>query len=605
MVKKNGEPKTRRVREGRVNEQGQVVWTSDAMDRIRSVFQQHADGWMNVLTGLGVRSRDKRAGMEFAGAPRISHQRELLAEMYAGDDLVGRIVDLPAQEMYREWIDLTAGTEEGGLDADVSSEILQELDDLGAQSAFADAEAWARLYGGSIILVGVDDGQEPVEPLRMESLQSVDWLTALDRFDVEVATFYEDPLEEKFGLPKLYRITGTSDVRANQGTQEAPTAFNTLVHETRTIRFDGVRTTRRKRRENQGWGDSVLERYVEVIRDFQGASGGIMHLLADFSQGVFKIKGLAKALAADKDGLVLKRLQMLDIARSMVRAVPLDADAEEFTREGAAVAGLADLYDRMMMRVSSATGIPVTLLFGRSPAGLNATGESDIRLFYDHIAALQETSTRPRLEYLLEVMLNARQGPTGGQEPETWNFEFNPLYQESAKEQAETRKLIAEADSIWISSKVLLPDEVALSRFGGDTFSPETMIDEELRAEQEAKREADEARREEQQRELAEQQPPAQQLTVVNQDGKDDAPHYRLQEDDERSSQVCSRCAFSGGGPVCRRFDFVFDRGHTCDDWLEQSELIVIADRREDGKKAKRRRGRGRRRSGRRRGRNY
>ena len=533
-----------RVRGGHVdNVTGAVVWTKDSIEKIGTVL----DGWTNVLTGLGSRSRDKRTGMAFQGAPRITHQKELLDELYHGDYLVGRIVDLLPQEMYREWIDLTVGGEDGN-DPEVASMMLQEMDSLGAQKAFADAEAWARLFGGAVILLGVDDGdKDPREPLNLDGIKSLDWLTVLSRFELEPHEFYENPLEEKFGLPRTYRINSLSDVRSGAAIAND---VGSVIHESRLIRFDGVRTSRRKRRENRGWSDSVLERYIQIIRDFQGASGGVMHLLTDFSQAVFKIKGLAKALAADKDGLVLKRLQMLDIARSMVRAIPLDADAEEFTREGAAVAGMSDLYDRMMMLVSAATGYPVTLLFGRSPAGENATGESDIRLFYDFVSSRQETEARPRLEYLLEVMFSAKDGPMRGQQPDSWNFEWVPLFQESSKEQAETRKLIAEADKIYIENGVVSADEVAESRYGGDTYSPETMLDVEAR-EQQALIEA-----------TAEATSP---INVVSEENRNDAPNIRAVLDDDSG---CSVCAYSAGS-ICTRFKFVYDDGGVCDDWLK------------------------------------
>jgi hypothetical protein len=267
----------------------------------------------------------------------------------------------------------------------------------------------------------------------------------------------------------------------------------------------------------------------------------------------------------------------------MVRAVPLDADAEEFERAGAGVAGLGEVYDRMMMRLSAATGIPVTLLFGRSPAGMNATGESDIRLFYDYISSLQETQTRPRLEYLIELMLNATDGPTGGNAPESWNFEFNPLWQESAKERAETRRLISVADTNYVNTGVLTSNEVAESRFGGETYSPETMLDFEKRSEEDA---------------MMEEMGP---VSVVPVGDKDDAPSYRLHTDNDDG--VCSQCLFSRSGPVCSRYGFAWDAGHRCDEWRGFNPLVAINEKREDVRR--RRMTKIGQRKGRKRGRNY
>ena len=57
-----------------------------------------------------------------------------------------------------------------------------------------------------------------------------------------------------------------------------------------------------------------------------------------------------------------------------------------------------------MLDISGAAEIPATRLFGRSPQGLNATGESDLKIYYEKIGQLQQTYLRPALERLLPVM---------------------------------------------------------------------------------------------------------------------------------------------------------------------------------------------------------
>ncbi|MFQ8761936.1 MAG: anti-CBASS protein Acb1 family protein [Intestinimonas sp.] len=57
----------------------------------------------------------------------------------------------------------------------------------------------------------------------------------------------------------------------------------------------------------------------------------------------------------------------------------------------------------MCLDLSGASRIPVTKLFGRSPAGMNATGESDLRNYYDYVDTLREAKLRPILEKLLPV----------------------------------------------------------------------------------------------------------------------------------------------------------------------------------------------------------
>lgn len=579
---------------GTVKNNGHISWTDKAVSKLGGL--PRLDGWVNVLTGLGDPNRDKRLSSTFQRTSRLSQQREYLNETFSGDDLVANVVEIPAEEAVREWFEVVIQGDEddGGADNETASSIMGQLDELNAQEVTADALVWSRLFGGSVILLGVDDGQEVDQPLNFDTIKSLDWIAALDRFDIEIDSFYEDPLEENYGLPEFYRVTGSTVVPRSGAPDAARASLNPIIHESRLIRFDGTRTTRRRRRENRGWADSVLERTLDVIRDYQASQGGIAHLLTTFSQAVLKIKDLAKALAADKDALVLKRLTMLDMARSIVKAIPIDAEHEDYTTTGQAVGGMADLVDRQMMRVSSAVRIPVTLLFGRSPAGMNATGESDIRLFYDRIASFQETQLRRRLEYLLTVMLNAKDGPTGGAEPESWSFDFVPLYQESSKEQAETRLAVAKTDDIYLKNGVVSADEIALSRYGGDDYSNDTQLDKGQRAEDKIEKERIAAEMEARGI-LPGMQPQAkpgqpEDDDEVDDDGNPVTDGYQLATEEQRTDgETCRGCMFAVGRD-CRRHDRMTDLGFRCDSWLQKSEALV----RLDGKQRNMRKGKGR-----------
>jgi phage-related protein (TIGR01555 family) len=440
----------------------------------RTLAQTRVDGWNNLLTGLGVPGRDKRLLTAYRASVGMG-QAELEA-LFHGDDLVATVCGLPAEEMTREWIELTTpgDDEEGKTDPELARAVTQHLEVVGAQGAMAEGITWARLYGGSIVLLGADDGQDPTTPLREDAIRSLDWLTVLDRWDLTIVRRYEDPRGRRFGEPELYRINSTlTDTRG--------VALGDEVHASRVLRFDGAQTSRRRRRQNGGWCDSVIDRVYEVLRDFNAGFGGASALLADFAQAVFKIKDLAQMLSHDEDDLVRQRLELLDYARSSCRAVPLDAESEDFSRQVTPIAGLPELLDRMMLRLSAATRMPVTLLMGRAPAGLNATGESDIRTWYDHVAAQQERELRPRLERLIRLVMLAKTGPTRGREPQNWSFAFRPLWQLPEGEVAQVRKTQAETDAIYLDRGVLRPGEVASSRWGGDKWSMETVLDPEAR----------------------------------------------------------------------------------------------------------------------------
>lgn len=521
-----------------------------------------SDAWENLITGLGQQGRDKRLGASIV-VPRTTDQFQLFEDLYHGDDIARSVVDIPAQEMVKQWINIVtdnddeeegdptehAGAEQsdeekvaiplhgespdltlagkkhkvrrgddafaktptsmpnappGGAkkpgavappdpkvaeaaanDAEekmaVGKKMLQKLSALEAQTRFYEAEVWAQVFGGSLMFLGIDDGgvgdDSMAEPLDEKKIKSFDFLSVFDRWDIDVYSWYRDPRHEKFGLPETYRIRQT----ASAGGTDSPFS-NQIVHETRTIRFDGALVNRRRRIRNAGWADSVYIRMSDVIRDFASAWGGAAHLLQDFAQAVFKMKGLAAAMAADKEGLVLKRMQIMDLSRSVARAVPIDADGEELTRQSTPISGMPEMLDRFALRLAAAARMPVTLMMGQSPSGLNATGDNDVRNFYDYIKGRQVRDHLPKLNRIIHLLFLTANGPTAGEEPKNWSVVFNPLWQLDELQLATMRKTQSDTDVAYVNAQVLTPEEVAMSRFGGDAYSVETTLDSDQRA---------------------------------------------------------------------------------------------------------------------------
>jgi len=467
---------------------------ANANENQTPLIEVKTDAWENITTALGT-SRDKRTGGRvIRAAPNVTYKEN--EDLYYSSDLAATAAELPAREMVRAWITVKANdqttidddssrteTEEASTEEKVSlgNKILNRLEELEAQAKVFESIVWARVFGGSMLFLGVDDegGDNPealAEPLDDSRIQSFDHITVFDRWDLNIHKRYQDPREDKFGQPELYRIVPTAtDGEIAPGTD--------LIHETRFIRFDGALTNRRRMRENGGWADSIYARTQDLIRDFDIAWHGIANLLQDFSQAVFKMRGLRDAILSDKDDLVLRRMTLIDQCRASMRAVPLDAEDEDFDRKATPVSGMPELMDRFALRMSAAFRMPATLLFGQSPAGMQATGASDIRFFYDQISAQQESTLRPKLERLIKLVMLDKSGPTKGSEPDDWSFSFNPLFQLTELEQADLRLKNAQTDQIYLTESVVSEEEVAFSHFGGDKYSSEIVLDIEKRNE--------------------------------------------------------------------------------------------------------------------------
>jgi phage-related protein (TIGR01555 family) len=431
----------------------------------------NVDGFVNLLTGLAVEGQDKRLNA-VAATPTILAQQEL-NKLYRGDDIVARVCNLPASEMLKKGFEVK-GTEED--DREKIEAMMQVLKDLGAKAAIREALVWARLHGGAVILIGADDGRDPELPLNENAIRSVDYLTVLDRWDLEIVSVYNNPGKPNHRMPEKYRIrTQPSTGTTAQSTITAP-GTDPIVHESRLLRFDGVLTPAIEKLANQGWCDSAITRLYEVIRDYQTSYSGVGLMMTDIGQAVFKIKNLANDLKHDKEGLILTRLQLMNVSRSVARAVPLDLDGETLEYPQQRIQGVADLLGKFDVRLSMAIGWPATVLLGQAPKGLNATGESDLTNWYDHIQGEQERNLEPQLTKLVRIVFASLKNA-----PKVWSISFPPLWQTSAEEVAKERKAYAEADAVNIDRGVYTPEEVAESRYGGDDFGTEINLNRELR----------------------------------------------------------------------------------------------------------------------------
>ncbi len=430
------------------------------------------DGWGSALAGLGRAGSDKRLSFTFEAT--ILDDTTAM-ELWRGDDLAATIIEKIPNEMTREGCSMLISDESVAEPVELQQDVETFWDDIGALSAIQRALEFERAYGGSVILLGAQDNAvDMTEPLNVTAIRSFDWMTVLEASEVQPKTYYVNPREPKFGQPQTYTITAQARGTGAKG-ETAPPTFE--VHETRLIPFLGIQVSRRQQSINQGWGDSVLNRVHGVLRDFNIGWSAAGVLLADFSFAVYKMAGLATAIATDGDKTLSNRLKAIELARSVANLTIVDAE-EEYGRETTDVAGLSPLLEQFKGRVAAAARMPITLLFGQSPGGMNATGESDIRLFYDQVAAWQRRKLVPALEYITSLFL-AMKLRGGG--PTDWKVTCNPLWQPTDKELAETNEIQSNADVNYINTGVLSADEVAKSRFGGTSFSLTTQIDTDAR----------------------------------------------------------------------------------------------------------------------------
>lgn len=421
-----------------------------------------ADGWMNILNGLGQGGRDKTTAICFRSCVIFSPVE--LDELYRADGLTKRVVDIIPAEMLRQGFEV---------DGDPEGEVLGKFEELNVNYNLNALISWSRLYGGAICVLGIADGRPLNEPVNIENIKSVNWMQVFDRWQVQINYDYicQDLNDENYGHPMFYQV---SDYR---------TGATFVVHCSRVLRMDWGQLPPRVQNWNQGWGDSIMVSIYNELKNYGAAFANTSAIMQDFVNGILKIPNLSNSLAQscdEADRTIMKRLDFANLSKGVCNMMVLDAD-EIYEKLSTNVAGISDLLDRFMLSVSSVTGIPITLLFGRAPAGLNATGDADIRNFYDMVKQLQEMKLKPILEKLVFYIMKSEYSSFHGVEPDNWSIQFTPLWQNTEEQEAVMRRTVAETDAMYIDRGVLDPTEVAISRFGGDRWSMNTLIDQEAR----------------------------------------------------------------------------------------------------------------------------
>lgn len=484
------------------------------------------DGWMSMITGIGTAQYDKRTTAQVVVEPVGDLEAQAI---YRSDDMGARCIDIRPKEMFREGFSVCiadlapdpqseataaetpaitgigpgmllgrAGAPTGftrdqrrvgarrydrasalRLDAqaaraqDIAERAYKKFEalDIGARtiSKYQTVLSYAAAYGGGGLLIGARDGSDDwSQPLREERVRSVDFLTTLEPREMTPLSYYTDPLSPKYDEVEVWQIAPTST-----GTGTALTA-PVYVHESRIIYFPGIQVSRAQPSVLIGHGDSVFTRVRGVLRDFNLGWSSASIILNEFSIATMSIENLSEMVSTDDRKKLLARMAAVRLGQSVAKLTLIDTK-EKIERQTASVAGLADLLEKFMVRVAAAFDVPVTILMGVSPTGLNATGASDIRSWYDDIASEQKKVLGPRLRRLIGLIIRSM---NGGREPAKWSIDFAPLWQESAKEKADTRFVDAQTDEKNILNGIYTADEVRRSRYGGDKYGTEIMIDE-------------------------------------------------------------------------------------------------------------------------------
>lgn len=382
--------------------------------------QMRSDGaYENVFMSVGSIS-DRSSYTTVKPGRRLGPQQ--LESLYVYDGIARRIVDLPAEELTRSGYYIEGIPQE--------EEVRRYLEKLNFTKNVTDALRWAGLYGGSMIVLLINDGRSFEEELDFENIKDIEQIRVYDKEQVSWTERYEDPNDKRFGKVKIYQISPSVGVNYN-------------VHESRCFLLDGSPVPNSVREENDGWGVSRLQQCFDNMLRFGMTHVWANALLERAQQAVHSIPGLTNLLRApDGEALVKKRVNLVDMTRSINNTVVIDAD-EGYDLKSTPFAGIADIMDRQGLSLTCVTGIPECLFYGRQQGGLNGNGDADLQNWFAKMAQEKATTLDPLYTWTVGIALKAM-GKT-----EDFSIKFNPMRIPSQKEVAEAEWRDAQTFAIY------------------------------------------------------------------------------------------------------------------------------------------------------------
>lgn len=401
--------------------------------KLRSIW----DGLTNAFTGLGS-TADPRIANLYRFAPL---DRLLIEAAYRGSGMMRKVVDIPAFDMVREWRDWQA-------DADQIEKLEAEERRLGLQGKVMLAEILRGLGGGALILGAPGDAALPLD--RRAGTGALAYIHVVNRWQLQAERWIDDPTDPQFGGPEYWTVQTTTD-----GARR--------IHPSRVICFTGdpIPNLVGTSDEDRFWGESRVQRVLEAVQNSDTAQASFAALISKARNVIIGIPGLTDLVSTTVgEGKLRSRISAMMVGESMFNATLRDAGTgepgagETIDHRQVTWIGIPEVMDAFDQRVAAVSDIPMTRLVGRSPAGMNATGNHDMQNWNKMVKARQNLFLQPCLDAVDAVLIPSALGSAA---EDVW-YKFAPLDTPTEEEETDRFKVWTEAAE-KVQQTGAIPDE--------------------------------------------------------------------------------------------------------------------------------------------------
>ena len=399
------------------------------------------DTLTNLITELGTGAGDKSANTRFSTTRALRFDFQQLTALYRENWIAGSIVDAVPDDMTRTWRRLT--------DHELPPEKVKEWenleDELNIRYYFNFAAKMGRLYGGAVIVLDVNDGEDPETPLDWRKLKKgcLRHMKVVDLTRIMPGPqIITNPLDPKYGQPQIYRF-------AESGI---------AIHNSRIIRFEGLKLPFQEYRRNGYWNDSILNRVYEPLTNVDVLTKSILTLIDEYNVDVHKIKGLKDYLQNPETTKVLiKRMQLTKQLKATTNLMVVDSE-DEVTVQSKQMQGLPSILDRYLVMVTASSDVPAGRILGDSASAFSITHQGmDMKNYYDTISSKQVIDFNPKLKFLDALMAIH----LGWNDKYSLEFEWNSIFQKTPEEEAKAERARGDVYSLYLNNGVLQKSQVA------------------------------------------------------------------------------------------------------------------------------------------------
>ncbi len=383
----------------------------------------------------------------------------VLAQMAQGPEY-RMIVETIAREMTRKWVTLKTKSGDASK-ADKVKELEKAMEAFRVQDVFRRAAELDGYFGRAHIYIDTGATDDPVE---LEKPMPADKRKIGKGKLVRLST-----VEPIWTYPKDYNAA--NPLRPDYYRPQSWYVMGSAVHRDRLLTLIGREVSDLLKPSYAFGGLSMTQLAKPYVENWIRTRQSVSDLLHSFSKDVLKTN-LSSILQGGGADDLITRLDLYNRTRDNRGITAIDFETEEILNVAVPLGTLDKLQAQSQEQMASVAGIPLVVMLGITPSGLNASSDGEIEAFYARIASAQEHLFDTPLTKVLQIL----QLTTWGEiDPDIYH-EWNPLWEEDDATLANIEKTKADTDVAYLDAGVLSAEEIR-QKIASDAASPYRGLD--------------------------------------------------------------------------------------------------------------------------------